>query len=384
MKKGFLFDFFKKKKTAAATNQEKMYDVAAYIWPAYTGKDPRSLIFWPDGEGEWQTVRSATPKFEGHLEPRVPQLGYKDEAEKKTMEEQIDLALSHGVNVFIYDWYWYDRRPFLECCLNEGFLKAKNRDKMKFYLMWANHDANYTWDKRLSGKDDTTVWLGSVDRQQFDVITDRIIEKYFSEPNYYKIDGAPVFSIYDTKNLIEGLGGIKQTREALDAFRAKTVKAGFPGLHLQVILMSNPGNLSGVDGKIVRFDDIVEKLRFDSATNYQYAHFVNIDRDYDKIMVDVKRHWRKFAQLGIPYYPHVTLGWDNNPRFSSFRKGIVKNNTPEEIEKAFLAARDLADELGVNLITVNSWNEWTETSYLLPDNVNGTGYLDAIKKVFSK
>ena len=34
------------------------------------------------------------------------------------------------------------------------------------------------------------------------------------------------------------------------------------------------------------------------------------------------------------------------------------------------------------LVTINSWNEWTETSYLLPDNVNGYGYLDAIKKVF--
>ena len=70
------------------------------------------LIFWPDGEGEWQTVRKATPKFDGHLMPRIPSLGYKDEADPKTMEEQIDLALSHGVNVFIYDWYWYEQTFF--------------------------------------------------------------------------------------------------------------------------------------------------------------------------------------------------------------------------------------------------------------------------------
>ncbi len=24
-------------------------DVAAYIWPAYTGKEPRSRMFWPEG-----------------------------------------------------------------------------------------------------------------------------------------------------------------------------------------------------------------------------------------------------------------------------------------------------------------------------------------------
>lgn len=62
----------------------------------------------------------------------------------------------------------------------------------------------------------------------------------------------------------------------------------------------------------------------------------------------------------------------------------MKNNTPENVEKALCLARDFADKTGVNLITINSWNEWTETSYLLPDNVNGTGYLDAVKKVFSE
>ena len=36
------------------------------------------------------------------------------------------------------------------------------------------------------------------------------------------------------------------------------------------------------------------------------------------------------------------------------------------------------------LVTLNSWNEWTETSYLKPDNYYGYGYLDAVKRVFWK
>ena len=363
----------------------KKYDIAAFIWPSYTGKEDRSLIFWPEGIGEWQSVKKATPKFEGHLLPRVPLLGYKDEAEPETMEEQIELASSHGVNVFIYDWYWYDRRPFLEGCLNDGFLKAENRSKMKFYIMWANHDAGYTWDKRLAGGRDVPVWLGAVDRTQFDTVADRIVNNYFSRPEYYKIDGSPVFAIYDIDNLINGLGGIEQTKSALQSFREKTEKAGHKGLHLQLILWGERmHNLTGVDGQHLYSSEIAKILGFDSTTNYQYVHLVNIDRDYNELQAEVLHHWEKFASLGVTYYPHVTIGWDNNPRFNMFRPGILKNNTPENFKKALYQAKDFADKTGVNLITVNSWNEWTEMSYLLPDNVYGEGYLDAIKEVFGE
>ena len=364
----------------------KQYDVAAYIWPAYTGDEPRTRIFWPEGMGEWQSVRSAEKRFEGHTWPRKPLWGYVNEADPYVMEMEIQAAVDHGVNVFIYDWYWYDRRPFLENCLNDGFLKARNRGEMKFYLMWANHNALALWDKRNSHDSSTVIWDGGVDFPEFQRAMRRVIEKYFTQPNYYTIDGKPVFMIYDVPKLVRALGGVDSTRRAIDWFRQACVEAGLPGLHLQFTMWNERvTNLSGVDGGKDVSARAFDTLGFDSCTHYQYCHFTNIDRDYAEVLPDVSAEWARLDKaLPFPYFPHVSVGWDNNPRFTQFRPGILRNCTPENIERALRLAKEYVDAHPAQppLVTVNSWNEWTESSYLEPDDLYGYGYLEAIKRVF--
>ena len=367
------------------------YDIAAYIWPAYTGKEMRSRIFWPEGIGEWQTVRDCVVDTPDYKWDRKPVWGYQDEADPSVMEFQIEEATKYGVNVFIYDWYWYDHRPYLENCLNEGFLGAKNNEKMKFFLMWANHDVNYAWDKRIS---DTiwyapvNVWEGAQDRAEFDKVVHRVIDKYFSRPNYYKIDGEPVFMIYDVENLVKGLGGIEKTVEALEYFRAETIKAGHKGLHLQLTGWGErQTNVSGVDSeRTMSTKEVVPALGFDSVTNYQFVHFCYMDKDYEKeILPIVYKEWARMDKdYTVPYYPHVSIGWDNNPRFISYVPTVCYNNPPEVFKQALIKAKEYVDShnLPVPLITINSWNEWTETSYLEPDTKYGYGYLEAIKEVF--
>ncbi|MCR5041081.1 MAG: glycoside hydrolase family 99-like domain-containing protein [Clostridia bacterium] len=363
----------------------KKYDVAAYIWPSYTGKEPRAYQFWEKGIGEWQSVLTAEKRCDHHILPRKPLWGTVDEADPKVMEFQIQEAVRHGVNVFIYDWYWYDRRPFLEQCLDSGFLGAPNNGDMNFYLMWANHDAGYLWDKRQTDIDEI-IWYGSQPRHEFDRICDRVIEMYFKRPNYYTIGGCPVFMIYEMSNLVRGLGGIDEARRALDSFREKTVKAGFPGLHLQATVYSeNAVNVSGVDStREGSTKDLVELLGFDSVTHYQFVHFVDCNRDYPELLPDVKAEYERIRrEYRVPYYPHVSVGWDNNPRFNRLTLPILRNNTPENVKKAFELAKEYSDKYNdVPLITVNSWNEWTEMSYLEPDDVYGYGYLEAIRDTF--
>ncbi len=365
----------------------KKYDIAAYVWPSYTGDEPRSRIFWEEGIGEWQTVKNSMPKSGGYYWKRKPLWGYVNEADSCVMEMQIEAATEHGVNVFIYDWYWYDERPFLENCLNDGFLKAKNNNKMKFYIMWANHDANYLWDIRNSDSVKETIWKGSVNKEQFQVIGKRWLKQYFTRDNYYKIDNKPVVSIYDMKNFISGLGGYEATAEMMKWLDGESKKAGLNGVHYQFVRWNGEEHtVTGVDGNTIETTpELVEKLGFDSLTNYQFVHFTNMNRDYTEICADAVKEWDCIGkQYNIPYFPHVSVGWDNNPRFKEFVNYITSNNTPENFEKALRLAKQYADEHNVSLITINSWNEWTETSYLQPDNKYGYGYLKAIKKVFSE
>lgn len=220
----------------------KKYDIAAYIWPAYTGGEPRTRIFWEQGMGEWQSVRSAVPKVPAQQLPRVPLWGYQNEADPKVMEFQIEKALEHGVNV-----------------------------------------------------------------------------------------------------------------SGVDSSRTGSTR------------------------------DIVRWLKFDSMSHYQFVHFVNCNRSYPEVLPDVKAEWDRIdREYDIPYFPHISVGWDNNPRHHHLTLPIMTDNTPDHFRKGLQMAKAYVDshDLPVPLVTVNSWNEWTEMSYLEPDDVYGYGYLEAIRDTF--
>lgn len=360
---------------------ETGYDIAAYVWPAYQ-PDPRwaELGIFDAGKGEWQNVWEAVPKWEGHAQPMTPLWGYENEADPKVMEKKIDAAVSHGVNVFIYDWYWYDGRPFLEDALDKGFLGAKNNGRMKFFVMWANHDVDSTWDNRVVDKRSKgAFWFPVGDEKEFEVISRRWIEKYFKRPNYYLIDGKPVLMIFSIKTLIDSFGGVEKAARAIDFLRAETVKAGFRGLHFM-----------GYDNSQFQAG-WVKALGIDSVTIYNFAAWADLrgNPDYaDWAERAAARFDVAKRELGIAYFPHASVGWDDNPRFpKEVKRQVVVGSTPEKFEKALRRAKDWIDanpQPGMpKLITVNAWNEWTEGSYLEPDTVHGFGYLEAVRRVFA-
>jgi len=364
-------------------SSEEEYDVAAFVWPAYHN-DPRwaEIGIFPEGDGEWETVRNAVPRYEGHRQPREPKWGYFNEADPKMQEKIIDKATKYGVNTFIFDWYWYDGRPFLEDVVN-AFLQARNRDKMKFYLMWANHTANSYWD-RLEPDKSKVYWKGETSRETFDGFLDHLINDYFTCENYYRIDDKPVFAIYELGTFIAGMGGLEPAREALDDFRAKCVTSGLPGVHIQAILWNIPTNLPGVPGESESVQaNILSYLGIESLTHYQWCHYVPLQEysSWGEQAVSEFDHIEE--EYDLPYFPQVSVDWDNNPRFP-YEVEAVTGSTPELFGSFLQKAKEYVDSHPdqPRLVTINAWNEWSEGSYLEPDTFYGDDYLKQVRKVF--
>jgi hypothetical protein len=369
-----------------AKNEKKddEYVIAAYVWPSCHHDNRFGDMLWPAGIGEWEVIKNGNPRFEGHYQPRMPLWGYEMDNDPKVVEKWIETAVDHGVNVFVYDWYWYDGGPFLESALDDGFLKARNNSKMQFYIMWANHDVKRNYWNVHRYKDDTSLlWNGAVDWVNFKIIVDRVIKQYFHQPNYFKIDGKPVFSIFSVSKLLEGFGGnVEEARKALNYFREEVKKAGFPGLHIQW----NQGGGSLMSKEAAKqFSAMVNEMEFNSVAMYNMG-----GRDEDYLVYgtnSIRIREQMDSVLNVPLFPCVSIGWDDTPRFpvKGIHDVVHYHNTPESFAALLSKAKEYADshQEQPKLITINAWNEWVEGSYLLPDRLNGYGYLEAVKKVMS-
>ena len=433
------------------------YTVAIYYWPNFHADSFHQSKKGKDWT-EWEVVKNGVPKFEGHDQPKVPLWGYRDESDPKEMARSIDAMANAGIGAVIFDWYRYEDNinggVMIERALRDGFLKAPNCNRLKFALMWANHDYIdcHPFARGVSFGN-APIWRkGEVSRAAFDRITQDAIETYFKQPNYWKIDGCPYFSIYDLRRLISGLGDLAATRVALDGFRARVKAAGFPDLHINVVDFGWPQILDRIKGqpfpddpsrKIQTIPDVLAALKVDSSTMYTWVHHLypklglatsepdlkttkhsdsmpfgfadssRVRRPDTKtpseiggeateaallaraakagvVAVDYAEYGKQAialmderpAALGVTYFPHVSMGWDGSPR--NYSMGIVLNNTPGKWGGFLRQAKEWLDQHPESrgILTLNSWNEWVEGSYIEPDKKHGTAYLDQIRAVF--
>ena len=347
------------------------------------------------GEGwcEWELLKSAIPRFDGHYQPLQPEWGCFDESDPAWADKEVVLAADHGIDVLLFDWYWYSGVKLMEEALEKGFLNAPNRSRMKFALMWANHHwADYfpapfgsAWNSWLPSRHSKHDWIRVIDYG---------IEHYFRQPNYWQVGGRLFFSLFDPERMVAELGGATVARTLFAELDRRLAHAGLPGLHLNAMVW-------GVEPIAM-----LKEAGFHSTTNYNVNSTGKAGPDliehYEDLLETHSEKWRVMSSAPLPYMPVVTVGWDVTPRCEQHiswpfpdqpDKGpraypygpVVVGNTPERFGRLCERARQHLDADGhqFNAVLVNAWNEWTEGCYLLPEKRYGIGYLEALKKAFA-
>ena len=383
-------------------------EVVTIYFPSWHTND-HYQAWYGKGFTEWELLKTAEPLYPGHHQPKIPSWGYFDESDPEWSAKEIDLAADHGITTFLFDWYWYNGVQIMQEALEKGFLKARNKERMKFALMWANH--NWGAWPAITGipgmasitNQGSSLWLPiRHDPEDLDRVIDYCCEHYFLEPNYWKIDGRPYFAFFDIDIFVRQLGGPDRAAEALERMNERAKTNGLPGIFFSANIACCNDNVYCCGWDRV---SPAGSLGFESVFAYnivrtpQYETLSNNHPivQYDEVINSHKYCWERIEAGRLPHHPSVTLGSDVTPRWHrsvslpmDFRvlgyEPIIEGNTPEKFGELFVMAVEQAEknDSQSRAVFINAWNEWTEGMYLLPEKRYGTGYLKAIQTVLRK
>lgn len=326
---------------------------------------PENDEWWGEGFTDWVAARNGKKLSEGHYQPHVP-LGekyydlIKDEG---ILYEQAEMMHRYGIDAMcFYHYYFKDGKKLLEKPA-EKLLANKDID-MSFCFSWANESWVRSWsnikgnpwytpseDKKAGGKDvlalqeygDETQW-----EEHFDYLL-----PFFQDERYVKIDGKPLFIIYQAQD-IDVLGKMRKLWEDL------AIKNGFPGL----FILSTGNKNESCDGTV-----LIEPVS--SKPNGRDLFFMYEEMIY-RILKDSYYSSENTYFCGFPSY-------DDTPRRGRFGK-VYAESTPEKFYMMMKYLYYLSDFRGNEMVFINAWNEWGEGMHLEPDMKYGYGYLEQLKR----
>ena len=292
---------------------------------------------------------------------RRPILGYYREGDPEVADWQIKWMVEHGVTFMVYDWYWSAGGRQLEHALHNGYFKARYHDKIKFCLLWANHNAP-----------------GTSSAEDMVNVTNYWLDNYFLRPDYFKVDGKPVVVIFSPNRFTEDMG-VEGTKKAFDKAREMAKAKGLPGIYFVSCAAPNPSQLKQV-----------EEEGYDALSGYNYPSAGDNGQwvaPYDWMVTGYQDIWNAIAQITkMRYIPVTEPGWDSRPWHGPGAR-IRTGKTPEKFKQMLENARQFVEKHNPDakpkMILVEAWNEFGEGDYTEPHQEFGFGHLDAIRKVFT-
>jgi hypothetical protein len=182
-------------------------------------------------------------------------------------------------------------------------------------------------------------------------------------------------------NLAKGLAEKEQEQIAhtLGKFRELAKEKGFKDLYFV-----------NVGGMFPWQDPLKAKENgIDALTAYYYSPESKTTEEgtryasYESLINNSKKKWEENYALSENFFPLIAPGYDDTSKFKKKGK-IITNSSPDKFKTLAEEAKKFVDEKNTSpkIIMVKAWNEWPESSVLLPTKKWGFEYLNVIKEVF--
>lgn len=363
---------------------------------------PENDLWWGPGFTEWTNVVKAKPLYKGHIQPKIPaDLGFYDLRMPEIREKQAEMARNAGIEGFCYYHYWFGGKQLLERPFND-VLESGNPN-FPFCICWANHSwSNKTWN-RVSYTHKNSMLIEQVYPGHEDDINHFMsLLPAFRDKRYIKVDGKPLFFLYEPIHH-------PKVKEWIACWRELAEKEGLPGLYLVGMTQNTLTLKKNKDGSFGRvlpnvnsskdiYESILE-LGFDAVNSIGMrrgemlsdGRILNLTKtvmrkagfpigkffDYAKTVKGFFAPEDAWENV----FPTVIPQWDRSPRAGTM-DGIYKNATPAKFKEHISDALDIVKNKDEDhrIIMLKSWNEWGEGNYVEPDLKFGHGWLDAINK----
>lgn len=370
-----------------------MRTIALYLPQFHT--IPENDQWWGKGFTEWVNIKKAKPLFEGHNQPRIPlNNNYYDLSDIEVMQWQVKLAKENGIYGFCFYHYWFTGKLLLEKPV-ENFLHS-NID-FHYCLSWANEHWTNQW---VSDKWDVLIEQKYGNEKEWGEHFDYLLQ-YFQDPRYIKCEGKPVFVIY-RPDIID------KRKEMLAYWNKLAREHNFPGICFVFQRSEFLLNSLNTDMNMFDYCAAYQPVLAQTQINLQGQHFILARKLKRSLFRFIEQHFKfdaravaitkKGRSLNFFDYDEVWkkilnepdifssmiasafVDWDNTPRRGK-RGSVIIGGSPEKFEKYLeLLIKKSRVNYKTDLLFIFAWNEWAEGGYLEPDEKNGYGYLNAIKK----
>ena len=280
-----------------------------------------------------------------------PVIGYYDEGNPEAADWEIKFMVEHGIDVQAVCWYNDSsngplKYQHLSDALDEGYKYGKYSDYMKYCLILELNSAGFN------------------SAQYRNYVLPYLFENYFLDDRYLKIDNKIVIHTFADQQLAESkYFGSPEGVEAELAYTEELAKSyGYDG-----ILLFGNNAASYLDGR----------------ANYSWGR---AGYTYEENVSGNLEGQKDGKNRGYYMIPTVSVGFSYVP----WGQERSPNMTVEDYRKTNLWARDTyipayanKNDWTNNLLLVSTWNEYGEGTYIMPAGLNGFGYLDVLREVYT-